>query len=167
MSTMRRALLALLACAALAACGTAAAAGVPTLPSRILPAAIDGYTVHEEVSARGQFAQDRTQVTQGRLYTLRANGAVYAALQAAVLRADLDTTDVDTQQEIRKQIGSGNFKYYRVAGQWVGDQQRPDVHLFVWFPDRVPGVFYVLTVSNQLHDPVSFVESLIQYQEGR
>ena len=41
------------------------------------------------------------------------------------------------------------------------------MHLFVWFPDRVPGVFYVLTVSNQLHDPVSFVESLIQYQEGR
>jgi hypothetical protein len=168
MSTMRRALLALLACIALAACGSAAAAGVPKLPARILPAAIDGYTVHEEVSARNQFATvDRTQVTAGRLYTLQANGAVYAALQVAALRADLDTTDVDTQQTIRKQIGSGNFKYYRVAGQWVGDQQRPDVHLFVWFPDRSPGVFDVLTVSNQLHDPVGFVQSLIEYQEGR
>jgi hypothetical protein len=168
MSALRRTLLGLLACATLAACGSAAAAGVPHLPTRILPAAIDGYTVHEEVSARSQFATvDRTQVSEGRLYTLRANGAVYAALQVAVLRADLDTTDVDTQQDIRKQIGSGNFKYYRVAGQWVGDQQRPDVHLFVWFPDRTPGVFDVLTVSNQLHDPVNFVASLIQYQEGR
>lgn len=167
MSALRRALLAVLTCAALAACGTAAAAGVPHLPSRILPAAIDGYTVHEEVGARSQFNVDRTQVTEGRLYTLRANGAVYAALQVAVLRADLDTTDIDTQQDIRKQIGSGSFRYYRVAGQWVGDQVRPDVHLFVWFPDRAPGVFDVLTVSNQMRDPVSFVGSLITYQEGR
>ena len=167
MSAVRRALLALLACATLAACGTAAAAGVPHMPARILPAAVDGYTVHEELSARSQFAVQRTQVTEGRLYTLRANGAVYAALQVAVLRADLDTTDVDTQQDIRKQIGSGAFRYYRVAGQWVGDQQRPDVHLFVWFPDRTPGVFDVLTVSNQMRDPVSFVGSLIAYQEGR
>jgi hypothetical protein len=167
MSEMRRALVALLACACLAACGSAAAAGVPLLPSRILPAAVDGYTVHEEAGARSGFDVPRTQVTEGRLYTLRANGAVYAALQVAALRADLDTTDVDTQQGIRKQIGSGAFRYYRVAGQWVGDQQRPDVHLFVWFPDASPGVFEVLTVSNQLHDPVSFVGSLIHYQEGR
>ncbi len=167
MSALRRGLLAALASVTLAACGSAAAAGVPHLPSRILPAAIDGYTVHEEISARSGFDVDRTQVTEGRLFTLRANGAVYAALQVAVLRADLDTTDVDTQQDIRKQIGSGAFRYYRVAGQWVGDQQRPDVHLFVWFPDRNPGVFDVLTVSNQLRDPVSFVQSLIEYQEGR
>lgn len=167
MSRVRRALLAGLACAALAACGSAAAAGVPHLPSRILPAAIDGYTVHEELGARSRFDVARSQVTEGRLYTLRAGGAVYAALQAAVLRADLDTTDVDTQQDIRKQVGSGAFRYYRVAGQWVGDQRRPDVHLFVWFPERTPGVFYVLTVSNQLRDPVAFVGSLIEYQEGR
>ncbi|HZS15725.1 MAG TPA: hypothetical protein VFC09_14105 [Candidatus Dormibacteraeota bacterium] len=167
MSALRRGLLGVLLCAAVTACGTVAAAGTPKLPSRILPQSIDGYTVHEEVSARTQFDVSRTQVAEGRLFTMRANGAVYAALQVATLRADLDTTDVDVQQDIRKQIGSGGFRYYRVAGQWIGDQQRPDVHLFVWFPDASPGVFEVLTVSNQLSDPVSFVGSLIGFQEGR
>jgi len=167
MSGARRLVCALLSCVALAACGTAAAAGTTHLPSRILPQSIDSYTVREEIGARSQFAVQRTKVSEGRLYTMRANGAVYAALQVATLRADLDTTDVDVQQDIRKQIGSGSFRYYKVAGQWIGDQQRPDVHLFVWFPDRSAGVFEVLTVSNQLNDPVSFVDTLIRYQEGR
>jgi hypothetical protein len=159
--------LALLAGAALAACGSAVAATTPQLPSRILPAAVDGYTVHEETDARSGFDVPRTQVDQGRLYTLRAQGAVYAALQVATLRADLDTTDVDVQHDIRKQLGSGSYRYYRVAGQWVADQVRPDVHLFVWFPDRNPGVFEVLTVSNQLKDPQAFLGALVRFQEGR
>lgn len=167
MTTPHRLLLAALAGTALAACGTASAAGPRHLPARILPQSIDGYAVQEEVSARSQFDVDRTQVAEGRLYTLRANGAVYGALQVATLRADLDTTDVDVQQDIRKQIGSGAFRYYRIAGQWVGDQPRPDVHLIVWFPDAQPGVFEVLTVSNQLSDAQAFVASLIRYQEGR
>jgi len=164
---MRRAVLAVLGCAVLSACGSAAASTTPQLPSRILPAAIDGYTVHEESGARQGFDVPRTQVVQGRLYTLRAQGAVYAALQVATLRADLDTTDVDTQHDIRKQLGSGSYRYYRVAGQWVADQVRPDVHLFVWFPDRAAGVFEVLTVSNQLKDPQAFLGALIRFQEGR
>jgi hypothetical protein len=165
--TRRRLGLALLACAALSACGSAAAAARPQLPAHILPAAVDGYTVREEVDARQGFDVPRSQVDQGRLYTLRAQGAVYAALQVATLRADLDTTDVDVQHDIRKQLGSGAYLYHRVAGQWVADQVRPDVHLFVWFPDRAPGVFEVLTVSNQLQDPQSFLGALIRFQEGR
>jgi len=165
MNARRRLVCASLACSALAACGSAAAV-TPHLPSRILPQSIDSYTVREDVGARSEFAVDRTQVSEGRLYTMRAGGAVYAALQVATLRAGLDTTDVDVQQDIRKQIGSGSFRYYKVAGQWVGDQQRADVHLFVWFPDNSAGVFEVLTVSNQLNDPVSFVGTLIHYEEG-
>jgi hypothetical protein len=167
MSALRRIVFALCACGLLSACGSAMAATTPKLPAHILPESIDGYTVREEVSARTGFNVDRTQVVEGRLFTMRANGAVYAALQVATLRADLDTTDVDVQHDIRKQVGNGNFRYYKVAGQWVGDQERPDVHLFVWFPDVARGVFEVLTVSNQLSDPVAFVGSLIRYQEGR
>jgi hypothetical protein len=160
-------LLALLACTALGACGNAVAATTPQLPTRILPAAIDGYTSQEEKEARQGFEVPRTQVAQGRLFTLRAQGAVYAALQVATLRADLDTTDVDVQHDIRKQLGSGSYRYYRVAGQWVADQVRADVHLFVWFPAHSPGVFEVLTVSNQLKDAVVFLGALIKFQEGR
>jgi hypothetical protein len=167
MSARRRFAVALLGCAALSACGSAVASTTPQLPSRILPAAIDGYTTHEETDARQRFDVPRTQVAQGRLYTLRAHGAVYAALQVATLRADLDTTDVDVQHDIRKQLGSGAYRYYRVASQGVADQVRPDVHLFVWFPDRSPGVFEVLTVSNQLKDAPAFLGALVKFQEGR
>jgi hypothetical protein len=151
-----------------AACGQAAsAAAAAHLPSRILPAAIDGYTVQEEKSARAGFDQPRTQVTDGRLFTLRAQGTVYAALEVGVVRSDLDTTDIDTQYAIRKQIGSGSYRYVRLAGQWVADQPRPDVHLIVWFPDSQRGVFEVLTVSNQMQHIDQFVSSLLQYQEGK
>lgn len=166
MSRTRALLLAggLLLCAA---CGQAASASaVVHLPSRILPAAIDGYTVNEEKQARAGFDVSRTQVTEGRLFTLRAQGAVYAALEIGVLRSGLDTTDIDTQYAIRKQIGSGSYRYIRLAGQWVADQPRTDVHLIVWFPDSHHGIFEVLTVSDQMPHIDGFVSSLLRYQEG-
>ncbi len=165
----RRRLLAFAALASLCAgCGQAAsAAPAPHLPSRIVPAAIDGYTTHEESTARAGFTVPRSQVVDGRLYTMRSQGTVYAALEIGVLRGDLDTTDIDTQHSIRRQIGSGAYRYRRLGDQWVADQPRPDVHLVVWFPDAHPGTFEVLTVSNQLPHLDDFVTALIRYQEGR
>lgn len=152
----------------LSGCGQpAAAAPAGHLPGRILPGAIDGYTVHEETTARAGFDVPRSQVAEGRLYTLRAGGAVFAALEVGLLRPGLDSSDVDTRFAIAKQIGNGAYRYYRLGGQWVADQTRPDVHLLVWFPDGSPGTFEVLTVSNQLAHAQDFLGSLLRYQEGR
>ena len=165
---MRRAI------AALAAALTAVMAGgcgdapvTVSLPARILPAAIDGMTVAEDTSARSGFNVDHSLMSQGRLYVMRYSGYVYGALEVVTLKTTIDSTDIDQQQRIRSQIGTGVFQYYEVAGQWFGEQDSNDDRIFVWFPGfGATHVVEVLTLANDFPQPRAFLAATVKFQES-
>jgi len=156
--------LCVLGAATLAGCGEAPA--TVGLPQRILPAALDGYVVQEDMAARTGFNLDHTLVSQGRLYTLRYQGYVYGALEIASLRSNIDGSDIDQQQRIRAQIGSGNYRFYEVEGQWIGEQDTQDDRIFIWFPDYgADNTFEIVTLTNDFSGAPRFLAGIIRYQE--
>ena len=162
---MMRMLMALGALALLAtACGEAEAA--VALPARIVPAALNGYQIEEDSVARSGFHISNSLVSQGRLFTFRFQGYVYGALEVGSLRGKVDATDIDQQQHIRQQIGSGNFRFSMVAGQWIGEQDTQDDRVFVWFPDfGAHNTFEVLTLTTDFPAAHQMIAAIIGYQE--
>lgn len=150
--------------AALAACGE-----VPTavaLPARIMPAALNGYQIQENAAARAGFQIAHSLAPQGKLFTLRFQGVVYGALEVGALRASIDATDVDQQQRIRAQIGSGNFRFYKVRDQWIGEQDTADDRIFIWFPDYGEhNTFEILTLTRDFPAAHQTIAAIIAYQE--
>lgn len=166
MTRLRAGSTAVLTACSLAACG-AAQASTATLPSRLVPAAYNGFTVEEETAVRPQFTVPDGVVSEGRFFTLRRSGDVEATLEVALLKADVDGTDPDNQQSIRKQVGGGDFTYYLIGDQWVGVQSTADDTIAVWFPRAREDVFDVLTVARDITRPIDVVAGLIRYQEEK
>ncbi|MHB8718494.1 MAG: hypothetical protein ACYDAC_06345 [Candidatus Dormibacteria bacterium] len=147
-----------------AGCGEVAAA--TALPPRILPAAINGMTITEDTAARSGFNVDHSLMSQGRLYVMRYGGYVYGALEVVSLKPSIDSTDIDQQQRIRSQIGTGVFQYYEVAGQWFGEQDSHDDRIFVWFPGfGAAHIVEVLTLTTDFPQPRAFLAAVVRYQE--
>ena len=153
------------AAALLAGCGEAPVS-VP-LPDHILPAAINGMTVAEDTQARSGFNVEHSLMSQGRYYVMRYGGYVYGALEVVSLKATIDSTDIDQQQRIRSQIGTGVFQYFEVAGQWFGEQDSNDDRIFVWFPGfGATHVVEVLTLANDFPQPRAFLAATVKFQES-
>jgi hypothetical protein len=155
---------ALMATAALAGCGETAVS-VP-LPAHILPAAINGLVVDEDSAARSGFNVSDSLMSQGRLYVMRYSGYVYGALEVVSLKQTVDATDIDQQQRIRSQIGTGTFRFFQVAGEWFGEQDSTDDRIFVWFPGYgSQRTVEVLTLANDFPQPRQFLAATVKFQE--
>ena len=151
--------------AAVSGCGGSSASRA-ALPQRVLPAALDGLTVSEEKAAERHFAdvQDAA-LDRGTLYSLRLATEVRAALEVATLNTGGDITEIDTQQRVRRQIGTGAFLFVRLGDQWVAEQDSRDQALFVWFQRARPDVLEVLTVAPDQDHPRDLASAIIRYQE--
>ena len=169
-STARHRVAALVAAAlatvGLAGCGSTATTSAG-LPQRVLPAALDGLTVSEEKPAEAHFkdVQDAA-LSRGTLYSLRLDTEVRAALEVATIdEGSGDASDIDAQERIRHQIGTGAFLFIRLGDQWVAERQSPDQALYVWFQRARPDVLEVLTVAPDQDHPRDLASAIIRYQE--
>lgn len=160
------AVLALLA--ASTGCGqgrTAQAAG--PVPDRSLPATIAGYSTKLEPSAQKAFASaGSTSLTaHGAVWTLRQNGAVRGALQVGVLKPDFRTDDIDVRRGIRANIETGQYRWFKLDGQWVGVQDLPELELYLWYPPR-GDLYEVLQLQPDVTDQKRLLAEILRYQKG-
>ena len=166
--TARRVLAALLLLAALTACGESEATGpAGPLPERVLPAELDGYTTKTEQSAQKAFASaGKSSLTaRGAVWTLRRGGEVRGALQVGVLKPKYDTDDIEVRRGVRANIQTGRYRWFKVADQWVGLQELPELRLYLWFPPR-GDLYEVLQLQPDVPDQKALLESIIRYQKG-
>ena len=154
--------------AALTACGESEASGpAGPLPDRVLPKVIQGYTTTPEPSADKAFASagKGSLTARGAVWTLRRGGEVRGALQVGVLKPKFDTDDIEVRRGVRANIQTGQYRWFKVAGQWVGLQELPELRLYLWFPPR-GDLYEVLQLQPDVPDQKALVESIVTYQKG-
>ena len=159
---------ALLLLTALTACGESEASGpAGPLPERVLPPVLEGYTTTLEPSADKAFASagDSSLTARGAVCTFRRDGAVRGALQVGVLKPKYDTDDIEVRRGVRANIQTGRYRWFKVADQWVGLQELPELRLYLWFPPR-GDLYEVLQLQPDVPDQKALVESIVTYQKG-
>jgi len=155
----------------LGACGGRAVAVPPgPLPARVLPDHLGGLLAAHEAGADKAFAKagSTSMVARGAFWTIRSpdDHQVQAALQVSVLKPTFDTRDLAVQRGVRQFIESGDYRWFKDEGQWVGVQELRELRLYLWFP---PGhdTFEILQVRPDNPNPEGLVAQVIRYQEGR
>lgn len=137
------------------------------VPERILPAHVAGLDAKQEPSAQRAFqAGGKHSLTaHGAVWTLRAAGAVQGALQVGVLKPGHDTKDIDVRRGIRSTIQTGQYRWFKVDGQWIGVQTLPELNLYLWFPPR-GDLYEILQVQPKLADQKDLLAQILRYQKG-
>jgi hypothetical protein len=156
-----------LLCALVACSGARAALVQPALPARILPPSILGFEVRAEPSAAKAFKTSYriSLVADGKVFTLRRNGLVLASLQTSVLKAEYSTRKEVVRRGIRSSIELGEYRWFKLAGQWIGEQSLQEVRLYLWMP---PGghLFEVLVAKPELGIPKALLSAIVTYQRS-
>jgi hypothetical protein len=152
----------------LTGCGGEATVQVAApLPERVVPATLGGFTTAPEPSADKAFASagKGSLTAHGAVWTLRQDGEVRGALQVGVLKPRFDTDDIDVRRGVRANIETGQYRWFKVTGQWVGVQELPELRLYLWFPPR-SDVYEVLQLQPDVPAQKQLLESIISYQKG-
>lgn len=153
---------------ALSGCGQQAAAQQPNpLPRNVLPADIAGFTTREEPSAEKVFksGDPHAEVDKGLVYSLSRDGLVQGLVQVGVFRPDVQDTRIRVRHQVRSGVGNGHFKFYKVHGVWVGEQDRADLRVFMWFPEG-EHTYELLTLRNEVADYADVIVAVIAYGRG-
>lgn len=148
--------------------GQAEARPAGPLPTRILPAAVHGLVAAEEADAGPAFrkAGKPSMVARGSFWTMRkpSDRQVQAALQVSVLKPKFDTEDIDVRRGISGFIETGEYRWFKMRGQWVGVQALAELRLYLWFPPR-GDVFQILQVRPEFADPKGLLDAVLAYQQ--
>jgi hypothetical protein len=153
---------------ALAGCGNGAIArAAAPVPARALPPTIDGFTTKLEASAQKAFASagKNSLTAHGAVWTLRRDGAVRGALQVGVLKSRFRTDDIDVRRGVETNIETGQYRWFKVEGQWVGVQDLPELELYLWFPPR-GDLYEVLQFQPTVTDQKQLLRDILRYQKG-
>jgi TgpA N-terminal domain/Transglutaminase-like superfamily len=154
-----------------ASCGGAAEAKpVGSLPDNVLPGSLGTLTVAQETGATDAFgrAGASSMVAKGSFWTLRspATEQVQAALQVSVLDPAFSTDDIKVRRGIRSFIETGNYRWFKVEGQWVGVQELTQLRLYLWFPNGREDVFEILQVRPEFPGPKALLTEVIRHQQN-
>ena len=150
------------------ACGSPETTKVAaSLPERVVPPEIRGFQTKREPSADKAFASagKNSLTARGAVWTLRADGAVKGALQVGVLKPQFDAREIEVRRGVRANIERGQYRWFKVDGQWVGVQDLPELRLYLWFPPR-GDVYEVLQLQPDVPDQKQLLESILTYQKG-
>jgi hypothetical protein len=153
--------------ALLAGCGQQQPVRVAAeLPSRILPSTLNGLDTKQEPSAARAFgsAGKSSLTARGVVWTLREDGQVRGALQVGVLKPGHDTTDIDVRRGVRATIETGQYRWFKLEGQWVGVQDLAELTLYLWFPPR-GDIYEILQVQPGLEGKKDVLASILRYQK--
>ncbi len=147
--------------------GPGAPAAKPRLPDRILPPEVQGLKVTEEKEASKAYeeAGPRSLVATGQVLTLRRDEVVQAALQVGAFKPQFDADDPQVRRGVRTSIENGNYRYFKMDGQWIGEQRLSELSLYLWFPPG--GRHYQVLVSRpELGIPKDLLREVLAYQRG-
>lgn len=149
--------------------GPAEATPVGSLPDNVLPSAVGSLAVAQETGVTDAFGRggESSMVAKGSFWTLRspATKQVQAALQVSVLEPDFSTEDIEVRRGIRTFIETGNYRWFKVEGQWVGVQELAQLRLYVWFPNGREDVFEVLQVRPEFPGPKALLTEIVRHQQ--
>jgi hypothetical protein len=136
------------------------------LPSHILPTKLGDLDTKQEPSAARAFASaGKSSLTaRGVVWTLRQDGQVRGALQVGVLKPGHDTDDIDVRRGVRATIETGQYRWFKLEGQWVGVQDLTELTLYLWFPPR-GDIYEILQVQPGLAGKKDVLASILRYQK--
>lgn len=141
---------------------------VGTLPADVLPPTLASLQSVEETGAADAFSKGGplSMVAKGSFWTLRspATEQVQAALQVSVLKPDFSTEDPDVRRGIRRFVETGNYRWFKAEGQWVGVQELTELRLYLWFPNGRDDVFQILQVRPEYPGPKNLLIDVLRHQ---
>jgi hypothetical protein len=146
--------------------GTSAAAPSRALPTQLVPTPLAGLSVSDEASGRKAFTAvgASSMVKEGKVLTLRRpDGSVEGALEIGLLKPKFDSADIEVRRGVRTNIETGQYRWFKVEGQWVGLQSLSDVNLYLWFPAR-GDLFEILQLRSSLPGQQAIVAQVIDHQ---
>ena len=154
------------ACFTIAACGGGEPQALPRFPSAPVPERVGDLTVEEEASAPEAFASAgaASMVEKGKVFTMRRDGEVQAALQISQLEPRYDTDEIEVRRGVRTYIERGRYRWFKMEGHWVGVQELREVKLYLWFPRR--DLFEILQVRPDVAAPDDLLRAVIVHQKG-
>jgi hypothetical protein len=156
-----------LAVGGMAACGgRSVAAPSRALPTQLVPTPLAGLNASEEPSGTKAFtaAGASSMVKEGRVLTLRQpDGSVEGALEIGLLKPKFDTADIEVRRGVRTNIETGQYRWFKVKGQWVGLQSLSDVNIYLWFPAR-GDLFEILQLRSSLPGQQAIVAQVVDHQ---
>ncbi|HVE91175.1 MAG TPA: transglutaminaseTgpA domain-containing protein [Actinomycetota bacterium] len=147
--------------------GPDAPADKARLPDRILPAEVRGLKVAAEPEASKAYkrAGKRSLVATGQVLTMRRDDVVQAALQVGAFKPQFDSDDAEVRRGVRASIENGNYRFFKMDGQWIGEQRLSELSLYLWFP-RGGRHYQVLVARPELGIPKDLLRDVLAYQRG-
>ncbi|MDQ1446461.1 MAG: hypothetical protein QOI20_2925 [Acidimicrobiaceae bacterium] len=149
--------------------GAAVAKQAGPLPANVLPADVLSLRAALETGAAKAFgkAGSSSMVAKGSFWTLRSpsTSQVQAALQVSVLKPRFDTKDIVVRRGIRQFIETGQYRWFKMEGQWIGVQELSELRLYLWFPPR-GDVFEILQVRPEYPAPKQLLAEVLRFQKG-
>jgi hypothetical protein len=151
-------------------CGGNAVAGevAGPLPARMAPERMGDLVAGLEPSATKSFVKggDSAMTARGAFWTIRRadNQQVQAALQVSVLKPRFDTTDIEVRRGVTKFVETGEYRWFKSGGQWVGVQELKELRLYLWFPRGRSDVFEILQVRPDYPDAKGLLAEVLRYQ---
>ena len=182
-----------------AACGTVVQAEkARKLPAGLVPAQIGAYQLKFEPAPSRQYrlAGSDALVSDGKVYSISADGATDGVVEVSVFKPDLDISDIDDEYAIQncaetrntddpsvspvcpghevfigiqKNLGTGHFqrKYYRNYER-AYEMDLPDQRIYLWFPPNTQTMVMVVLLG-QMGQQASdqLFHALLDYQHHR
>jgi hypothetical protein len=144
---------------------------VPVQPAKIDAALIpptlaNGELVlREDEKAADAFASlpDSALVADGRLYAIRLGERLVATLQISTLLPEIDLTDPDRYEEVRKKLLPGVGEELSVADVEVFEVAGDDKVVYVWFGRHM---FQVLQIKGSKVAPEEILAEVIAFQQA-
>jgi hypothetical protein len=173
------------------ACGTKAAAlGVRPVPANLIPSKLDQYAFKYEPAPSKQYkkAGPDALVSDGKVYSISAQGATEGAIELTVYKPDVDISDIDDESMteqcanspedcpgheifmgIQSQLGTGRFQriYYR-GYERSYKMALPDQTIYLWFPPRTESMVMLILVGS-MGQPASddLFRAVLDFQHHR
>ncbi|HEX9713823.1 MAG TPA: transglutaminaseTgpA domain-containing protein [Actinomycetota bacterium] len=166
----RVALVATMLAVSLGACAQAVvvAGGAPgELPPRLVPERLGEVAFRREPLAERAYEQagQSSLVHEGRVWTLRREGAVEAYVQIASFVGGIDALDDEVRDKVLDSIGTGGFELQRLGEERAWIQQLPEQRMLLSFGDD--GRSFTLLVARRTFAEADEVfGDLLRYQHG-
>ncbi|HEX6487352.1 MAG TPA: transglutaminase domain-containing protein [Candidatus Dormibacteraeota bacterium] len=153
-----------------AGCGTTAKGLAPrALPKNLVPGQLGAYQFKYEPkpSRAYKLAGADALVSDGRVYSITANGVTDGAVEVSVFKPEIDVSDIDDESQIKActdspadcpgheifqglqaEIGSARFvRVYRKNYERAYVMVLPDQRIYLWFPPHTESMVVLIVIA--------------------
>lgn len=137
------------------------------LPERIAPETLDGLELSREPAMEEPYTAENPDalVSDARVYSVRDQGEVVAALQVVAFKEALEDRQDEARAGVLEELGGSEFELHRLGNSYVYMQRLAEQQFFLWFPPE--GAYYEMFIArNDFERAPETFAGILGYQLG-